>query len=57
MAKRHKVEEPAGTYSALPKGTPKQGAAGVRYARNEDVRKANEKLMKVHREVLEKLAK
>lgn len=46
-----KVEEPAGTYSTSPK------SAGVQYARREEVLKANEKLMKVHRRVLEKLAK
>jgi hypothetical protein len=56
MSKPRKVEEPAGTYSASPKGSTK-ASSDVRYARREDVLKANEQLMKVHRKVLEKLAK
>lgn len=50
--KTEKVEEPAGAY--LP--SPKQ-PAGIRYARRDEVLKTNEKLMKIHRRVLEKLAK
>ncbi|MEO5959588.1 MAG: hypothetical protein ABIZ49_14185 [Opitutaceae bacterium] len=66
MPKPHKVEEPAGTYSvsakqaeksASPAGNPASSGSGVRYARSEDVRAANARLMRVHRKVLEKLAK
>jgi hypothetical protein len=54
--KIHKVEEPAAPYSAAPK-SPAKNSAEVRYAIREDVLKTNERLMKVHRKVLEKLAK
>lgn len=58
MAKPHKVEEPAGTYSAAPKPPEKTPAAqaGVRLANLSDVRKSNAKLIQVHRKVLQKLA-
>ena len=58
MAKPHKVEEPAGTYSASAK-KPANSAApqpAVRLADLKEVRKANAKLMQVHRRVLQKLA-
>lgn len=57
MNKPHKVEEPAGTYSASPKSSAKNSSPRVRYAQREDVLKTNERLIKVHRKVLEKLAK
>lgn len=53
--KTDKVEEPAGTYFASPQSSSK--APNVRYARRKDVMKTNEKLMRIHRRVLEKLAK
>ena len=60
MAKPRKVEDPVGTYEGLPKkgSAPVQPVRppAVRYARSEDVRKANAKLMQVHREVLQELA-
>ncbi len=58
MAKPHKVEEPAGTYSAAPKPPEKTPAPprGVRLANLQDVRKTNSRLLQVHRKVLQKLA-
>jgi hypothetical protein len=58
MAKPHKVEEPAGAYTAASKPSEKTPAAqpGVRLANLQDVRKTNAKLIQVHRKVLQKLA-
>ncbi|MCC6414840.1 MAG: hypothetical protein IT582_02900 [Opitutaceae bacterium] len=51
-----KLEEPAAPYGA--KQVPEPSAAsGLRYAGLGEVRKSNEKLMQVHRKVLQKLAK
>ncbi len=41
---------------ALAEKRPAAAQPAVRYARNDDVRKANEKLMQVHHKVLQKLA-
>ncbi len=58
MPKPRKVEEPAGTYPAAPKPPEKTPAEqpAIRLANLPDVRKANAKLMQVHRKVLQKLA-
>ena len=58
MAKQHKVEEPAGTYTAGPKPAEKIPAeeSAVRLANLQDVRKTNARLIQVHRKVLQKLA-
>ena len=61
MAKPRKVEEPAGTHAAK---APAENAganmisppAGVRYATPEQVRKATEKIFRVHGDVLRRLA-
>ncbi len=49
--KPHKAEEAAAPYTAK-----KPVQEGVRKAKVEDVRKANAKLIQVHRAVLQKLA-
>jgi hypothetical protein len=60
MAKPHKVEEPAGSYTASPKKpAPKAPAAAqpsVRYARSEDVRKVADKIFAERKELFRKLA-
>ena len=63
MAKPKKIEEPAGTYvvSQRPPVKPHMPAptsegVSLRYADPAKVRKANARLMLVHREVLKKLA-
>ncbi len=58
MAKPHKIEEPAGTYTAAPKPPEKAPTTqpGVRLAKLAEVQKANAKLIQVHRKVLQKLA-
>lgn len=54
--KPDKIEDPAASYGT--KKVPEQSAAsGLRYADLNAVRKNNEKLMQVHRKVLQKLAK
>lgn len=61
--KTHKLEEPPqaafdlsmGTGKIGPKETPADESA-IRFANVDDVRKTNEKLMRVHRKVLQKLA-
>lgn len=55
--KTHKVEEPATPYVASPRPAKTEVASGVRYAGATDVRKGNARLMQVHREVLQKLAR
>jgi len=61
MGKRiNKVEEPTAAYDVTkPPSTAKEAAGQpcVRYARHENVLKTNEKVMRVHREVLQKLAR
>jgi len=55
--KQAKVAESAGTYTAKPssaKAAPAQ--PGIRLASLQEVRKANAKLIQVHRKVLQKLA-
>lgn len=54
--KPDKVEEPTAPY-APKKVAPPAAGLGVRYADLDSVRKSNTKLMQVHREVLQKLAK
>jgi len=59
MAKPRKVEEPAATYTAAKPAAKLPAAAAqpaVRFAKLEDVRKTNTKLVQVHRKVLQKLA-
>jgi len=54
MAKPRKVQEPAGSYAAKKPAASAQ--PGIRVADLAEVRKANAKLMQVHRKVLQKLA-
>lgn len=57
MKKIRKAEEPAAAYSVSPKETPKSSPeSGPRFADDEKVLKANAKIMRVHRKVLQKLA-
>ena len=61
MAKPHKVEEPAGTYSVSPKrkaqpSTDKTGAPALRRADPETFRKAAGKVFKTHHDLLRRLA-
>jgi hypothetical protein len=57
--KPDKVEEPTVPYTAkkaVAQPVAKPAESGVRYADLAEVRKANAKLMQVHRKVLQKLA-
>ncbi|HVS53492.1 MAG TPA: hypothetical protein VHD62_14150 [Opitutaceae bacterium] len=58
MDKPHKVEETAGTYSVAPRAAEKTPPTqpAIRLADAKAVRKTNDKLMQVHRKVLQKLA-
>ena len=65
MSKPHKVEEPAGTYSASPKQRARSVAPAqqqsavpaIRYADATTFRKAAEKVFKTHDELFRKLAR
>ena len=57
MAKPRKVQEPTGTYETKPPAAkPASAESAVRSAKLDDVKKANDKLIRVHHEVLKKLA-
>lgn len=61
MAKPRKVEEPAGTYSASPKRNAKAAEQAptsptVRYMDEKTFRKSADKVFKVHKELLRRLA-
>lgn len=56
MPKPRKVEEAAAAYVTSPKAPQGSAQPNVRYARSEDVRQSNARLMQVHRKVLQKLA-
>ena len=60
--KPDKVEEPTAPYVAKPVQTPKpvvspaDGPRAARFAKTEDVRKATDKIFKVHHELFRKLS-
>lgn len=59
MAKPHKVEEPAGTYSAkkpADKAPLAPAQPAIRYADKATFRKAADKVFKTHNELFRKLA-
>jgi hypothetical protein len=65
MSKPHKVEEPAGTYSASPKQRARPAASArqhpakpaIRYADAATFRKAADKVFEAHDELFRKLAR